>query len=159
MQLKKSILFSGGCLLAAVSISLFNAPKLSAAIKAVFVESVLPSKPFFTRIPAGLNRDFAVGPDQNGTLGVTSIMLTNFSNESEAVDIYQPVMAPNEMGCSLIKANGGPDSIFFVARVPAAQTITLPFPSPLVFSPVDGHSCIAFRAAPDLDMYVTGFVN
>jgi len=45
-------------------------------------------------------------------------------------------------------------------RLQPNQTLSLPFPSPLVIPPLGGHSCIAVEGPPGFfEAYVTGFVN
>jgi len=45
-------------------------------------------------------------------------------------------------------------------RLQPNQTLSIPFPTPLVIPPANGHSCIAAEGPPGLfEVSVTGFVN
>jgi hypothetical protein len=158
MHLKKSFLCVAGCLFAATTIGALLTPKLSAAIKAAFVEVVMPSKPFFaflvsssSAIPQG------AGPGE-GTLGVTNITVSNSGSEVNGVQIFQPV-TDNCSNPTTRNIEGGP---LFLVFVQPQQTVTLPFPTPLVFAQTGGRSCIAVAAtisSSNMLVSVTGFVN
>ena len=106
---------------------------------------------------------FATGPAQ-GTLGVTSLVLTNLTPDPQRVEIFQPILRSNALDCGGgVQGTGGPGSIDMILNLQPNQTLSLPFPSPLVFTPIDGHSCIAMSingtAVDAVRAYVTGFVN
>jgi len=161
MQLTKRLLCTTGCLLGVVAILAPVTPKLSAAVKNALVEIALPSRPFFGQ--AGLtvnNFRFGTGSD-DGTLGITSLVVTNFNNVVSTVEVFQPVLAQGASTCSgPITGSGGPNTIFMTLRLQPNQTLNIPFPTPLVIPPVNGHSCIAADGPPGLfEVDVTGFVN
>jgi hypothetical protein len=162
MQLKKRFFYAAACLGALLAIGALTSPKLSAAIKATLVETVLPSQPFFAvaKTPVNIPGPFAVGPNA-GTLGVTNLILTNFNNQLSQINIFQPIMSPNAADCGgPVASSGGPGSIFMTVRLEPNQTLSLPFPTPLVMTPINGHSCIAVEGPPGFfEAYVTGFVN
>lgn len=162
-MLKKRLLCAAGGLVALAAVGALSAPKLKAAIKAAFVEVVQPSRPFYATLFTPVNFPgvpFAGGPDQ-GTLGVTNITVTNFQDTPASVTVFQPVLNPNAANCGGgIQGFGGPDSIDITIKLQANQTLTLPFPTPLVFAPQNGHSCIAVVGpAGFFEAYITGFVN
>src|SRR6266508_1483894 len=109
MQLTKRFLCTTGCLFGVLAIGVTVAPKLSAAVKAALVEIALPGKPFFGQ--AGLtvnNNRFGTGSDER-TLGITNLVVTNFTNAVSTVEIYQPVLSPNAGSCfGPITGTGGP---------------------------------------------------
>ena len=161
MRLKKSLLGIAGCLVGVLACSAAFAPKLSAAIKTAVVEIVLPSKPFFGQTGVTVNDvHFGTGTE-DGTLGVTNLIVTNFNNVVSTVEIFQPVLSPNASTCfGPITGGGGPFSIFMTLRLQPNQTLNIPFPTPLVMPAVDGHSCIAAEGPPGLfEVDVVGFVN
>jgi hypothetical protein len=161
MQFKKRFLYTTGCLFGVLAIGAAVAPKLPAAVKAALIEIGLPGKPFFGQ--AGLtvnNIRFGTGSDE-GTLGITNLVVTNFNNVVSTVEIFQPVLSPNASTCfGPITGSGGPFSIFMTLRLQPNQTLSIPFPTPLVIPPVNGHSCIAAEGPAGLfEVNVVGFVN
>lgn len=162
-MLMKRLLYLAGGLLALAGLGALSAPKLKGAIKAAFVEVVQPSKPFYATLFTPVNFPgvpFAGGTDQ-GTLGVTNITVTNFQNTPTSVTVFQPVLNSNAADCGGgVQGFGGPDSIDITIHLQAQQTLSLPFPTPLVFTPQGGHSCIAVVGpAGFFETYITGFVN
>ena len=93
MHLKKRLLWIAGCLLGVLACSAAFAPKLSAAIKSALVEIVLPSKPFFGQTGVTVNDvHFGTGTEE-GTLGITNLIVTNFNDVVSTVEIFQPVLS------------------------------------------------------------------
>ena len=161
MQLTKRFLCTTGCLFGLVAIGATVAPKLSAAVKAALVEISLPSRPFFGQAGITVNNNrFGTGSD-DGTLGITNLVVTNFNNEVSTVEIFQPVLSPNAGSCfGPITGGGGPFSISMTLRLQPNQTLNIPFPTPLVIPPANGHSCIAANGPPGFfEVSVIGFVN
>jgi hypothetical protein len=156
MQLRNSLLCVAGCLFAATIVGALLTPKLSAAIKAAFVEVVMPSKPFFAFLNSSSLIPQGAGPGE-GTLGVTNITVSNSGSEANGVQIFQPV-TDNCSNPTTRNIEGGP---LFLVSVQPQQTVTLPFPTPLVFAQTGGRSCIAVAALGSSTMLVsvTGFVN
>lgn len=155
MKLNKTILWAAGGVLTLAFAGIFTAPKVAAAIRATFVEVVIPSKPFYGVL--GLspqNFRSSTGPDV-GTLGVTNITVTNFDSIRNTVFILAPLF--NGGGCgSLITGGAGP-TLTIVVQPFSTQTIT--YPTPLVFGGVDGHTCVAAQASGNVEVDVNGFVN
>jgi hypothetical protein len=165
MQSKKLLLAIAGCLLGVAAVGAMSSSKLSAAapIKATLTEVVQPSHPYFARLYVPENSttaDLAVGPDV-GTLGVTSIVFTNLTTTFQRVVIFQPLMSANAADCGgPIQSFGPPGSISMIVNLAPNETTSLPFPTPLVFNPINGFSCIAIEGAYGaVAAYVTGFVN
>jgi hypothetical protein len=124
-----------------------------AAVRGALVELVLPSRPF--------NGSFDIttygfgGPGTTGELGVTAITLTNFSATDTTVFVFNPVLSGS--GCTgTVLGGSGPR---FYVNVPARQTVHLTYPSPVVFPPISGSSCIAASGTSSIDFTVNGFVN
>lgn len=125
------------------------------------VETVAPSKPFQAQLNTfggNAGPTFSVGTTQ-GTLAVTSLILTNLNNVVERVQIFQP---SNGDACGIGAQIGGPGTIHMDLLLQPSQTLSLPFPSPLVFTPINGHACIGIaggQVAGIVIVQVTGFVN
>src|SRR5258705_4561944 len=138
MQFKKRFLWIAGCLLGVVAISGLSTPNLVAAtLKQTLVELVLPSQPFFSTlgVPFNIPGARAIGPAQ-GTLGVTNLILTNTTDGPQRVEIFQPIMSPNAAECGgPVQGFGGPGSISMTVNLQPRQTLSLPFPAPLGFTP------------------------
>jgi hypothetical protein len=161
MHLKKRLLWTAACVVGVLACSAAFTPGVSAAIKSAVVEIVLPSKPFFGQTDVTVNDiHFGTGTE-DGTLGITNLVVTNFNNVVSTVEIFQPVLSPNASTCfGPITGGGGPFSIFMTLRLQPNQTLNVPFPTPLVIPAVNGHSCIAAEGPPGLfEVNVVGFVN
>jgi len=164
MQRKKAVLRIAGSLLGLLAIGSFPTSKLSAqtSIKTKNqVEIVAPSQPFQTSLNTfggQAGPTFSAGTDQ-GTLSVTSLILTNLNNVVERVQVFQP---SNPDACGLNAQIGGPGTIHLDLLLQPSSTLSLPFPSPLVFNPINGHSCIGIAGGqvPGIVVVqVTGFVS
>ena len=161
MRLSKSILYSAAGFLSVAAIGAITAPKLGAAIKAAFVEVVIPSKPFYDSISLN-NQSKSIGPD-GGTLGVSTITLTNFDSAKQQVFIFAPIFASGGCGGSGSTIIGGSQPrMIFIVQPGATETIT--YPTPLVYGGVNGHTCVAAEVTTSLNggsvqMTVNGFVN
>jgi len=161
MHLKKTGLWAVGCVVGVFVSSAVFAPRLSAKIKSAIVEIALPSSPFFGQTAVTVNDvHFGTGSDE-GTLGITNLIVTNFNNVVSTVRIFQPELSPNAGTCfGPITGGGGPFSITMTLRLQPNQTLNIPFPTPLVIPAVNGHSCIAAEGPPGLfEVSVVGFVN
>jgi hypothetical protein len=156
-MIKRPWMFGGSAaLVAAAAGALLYAPAAIAAIKAAFVELVLPSRPFNGSVSGGAGYQ-TTGPGSAGTLGVSSITLTNFGSASAQIFVFSPVFQGG-FACGSSQVIGGSSPRFYVL-VGGGQTLHLTYPSPLVMTPVSGQSCIAFSAPSGLDITVNGFVN
>ena len=163
MQRKKALLRTAGSLLGLLFVAGLPISKASAqAIKAKNqVEVVAPSQPFqatLNTFGGQAGPTFSVGPDQ-GTLNVTSLILTNLNSVVERVQIFQPA---NADACGLNAQFGGAGTIRMDLLIQPQQTLSLPFPTPLVFNSNPAHSCIGMSGGqvPGIVVVqVTGFVS
>jgi hypothetical protein len=161
MQIKKGFLLLGVIAIGSLSIAKPAAAQTKNGQSPTPVETVAPSQPFQAQLNTfggQAGPTFSVGPAQ-GTLAVTSLILTNLNSVVERVQIFQP---SNPDACGLNAQIGGPGSIHMDLLVQPQQTLSLPFPSPLVFNPINGHSCIGIsggQVAGIVIVQVTGFVN
>jgi hypothetical protein len=156
MKLNKTILWAAGGFLTLAFVGIFAAPKVSAAIRGAFVEVVIPSKPFFGTLTTNFFQP-STGPD-TGTLGVTSLTVTNFDPTAHLISINAPVFSSGSCSTqsSEILGPAAPNLLIY-AQPLATQTIT--FPTPLVFAGVQGHTCVGILGPGSIQVYVTGFVN
>lgn len=135
--------------------SLAAAPTL-AVTKAALTESVLPSRPY-NGSANGSAAYVTIGPGAGGTLGMTSLTLTNLGSANRAVFVFAPLFSDGQ-ACGSSSVVGGSSPRFYV-QVPAGQTIHLTYPSPVVYGGIAGQSCVAFGGAAGVDITVNGFVN
>ncbi len=157
-------------LLLALSLQLF-APKAVHAVVSTLITvanttsnpvptpQVIPGQPFFARLALSGGPTQAAGPGSSGRLAVTNITISNLSTTSPTQEVY--ILAPVISGGSCSDAVIGGDDPTLRLLVPQAQTLTVTFPTPLVFSPVDGLSCVAAENFSNslVEVYVTGFVQ
>ena len=159
---KKLFTFAGALALLAVLVH-FSAKPLWAQMRALLVEIVLPSKPFSDVLvisSVNLNGKEITGPIA-GTLGVTSLTITNLDSFVQEVQISraQPI---NGGPCNNADTFGYPPS-FFIPLQPR-ETIHLNFPTPLVFANPSGPGCISAHPIEPffeggIQTLVNGFVN
>jgi hypothetical protein len=160
MQIKKAFFLLGVMAIGSLSAK-SAAAQTNVKLKSTPVEVVLPSQPFQAQLNTfggQAGPTFSVGPTQ-GTLAVTSLILTNLNNVAERVQIFQP---SNPDACGLGAEIGGPGTIHMDLLIPPSQSLSLPFPTPLVFNPINGHACIGMSGGqvPGIVIVqVTGFVN
>jgi hypothetical protein len=161
MKLKKLVLYAAGGFLTIAAIGAITAPRLTAAIRGAFVEIVIPSHPYSSKSFITQN-PVSTGPD-TGTLGVTSITLTNYDTIPHMINIASAVVTGGD--CTTGTLMTGTDAITSVL-VPATQTLHLTYPSPLTFSSVSGHTCVFGgvlgtipNAGTAIRMDINGFVN
>jgi hypothetical protein len=162
MKLSKLVLYGAGTVMVAAVVGIFAAPKVSAAVRGALVEIVIPSKPINESMTV-LTSPVSSGPDA-GTFGVSNIIVTNFDSSPQQVLIFQPVIASGgSAGCGgAVLGGGGPRLIVYVQ---SRQTLVIPYPTPLVFSGINGHSCIAAQILTTpvnggfVEVDVNGFVN
>ncbi len=131
------------------------------SIKAASVELVIPSRAvYFDR---GLSNGVALatGPG-TGTLGVTSITLTNFDATAQQVYIFAAtVTTPGDCSSSVVGFESPSMSVY----VQPNSTLHLSYPSPLVFHPISGSTCIggnlpsALPGSAGVYIYVNGIAN
>ncbi len=163
MKLKKLIVYVASGLLTIAAVGAVTAPKLTAAIRGAFVEIVIPSHPYAS---TGVIKTFlTTGPD-TGTLGVTSITLTNFEATPETVFIWEPTLSAGSCGPSGVLDLSSTNAVLgFYIAVPAKQTMHFTYPSPLTFSGIGGHTCVGGlllggdTPSVGVQMVINGFVN
>lgn len=158
MKLNKTILYATGAFLTLAFAGIFAAPRVSAAIRATFVEVVIPSQPFYGSIQASPGSgDHSIGPG-TGILGVTNITVSNFNSTRTFVSIFAPIFSGGGCGSPIIGAVGPAQTIW----VQPLSTQTITYPTPMVFAGAGGHTCIAAGAlspSDNLEINVSGFVN
>jgi hypothetical protein len=155
MKLNKTILYATGAFATLAFAGIFASPKVSAAIRATFVEVVVPSNPFFARmVLSPQNILMSAGPD-TGTLGVTNITVTNSDSTRNVVFILAPLFANG--GCGSVIAGGA--NPFMTIYVGPFSTQTIIYPTPLVFGGIQGHTCVAAQSSGNVEVYLNGFVN
>jgi hypothetical protein len=118
-----------------------GAPAFAAgAIKAAYVEEVIPSKTFSGRMSV-LNTTNSMGPG-TGIFGVTSLTLTNFDTSPQQVFIFVPIFSGGGCGSggSNIVGGTGPQMTVYVQP---QSTLHLSYPTPLVINPFAGITCLA----------------
>jgi hypothetical protein len=154
----KKILLTAGCLLALSFAGLLTARKVSAAIRAAFVEVVIPSQPFFGHMNTYFDSFLAsTGPD-TGVLGITNITVTNNEFDKKQVVIFAPLFSGGGCGSKPTSAAPAPSPLLTI-NVDAFSTQTITYPTPLVFGGVQGHTCVGVQAAGNAEITVNGFVN
>ena len=154
---KQLIPYLAGIALAVATVGVLRTPKVSAAIRATFVEIVIPTTTFNASMQASFGVYPSVGPD-TGTLGVTSLLITNFSDTPQGVIVSAPLFA-NGNGCGgTIIGREGP---FLQVYVQPLQTLSIAYPTPLTFRGAGGHTCIAAQSTTggQIEVDVNGFVN
>jgi hypothetical protein len=169
--LERFLMGLGTVLLLAISLQLV-APKAVRAVVSTLVtvantaanpvptQQAIPTKPFFDRLVLSPGTVFSTGPGPSGTLAVTSIMISNLSTTSGTQEVFitAPIITTGGTCGDAVIGGGGAQMRLLV---PQAQTLSVSFPTPVVFSPINGVSCIAaenFVNSP-IEVYVTGFVQ
>src|ERR1035437_8550916 len=161
MKRNKSVLWAAGGFLAVAFAGILATPRVAAAIRATFVEVVVPSRPYnvTTTFDSAAFKGF--GPD-TGTLGVATMPFANFSPGTEQVSIFLAGVTGGDCSTGTVVSVNSP-AMNFVLQPNA--TLVIPYPSPLVFNGIGGHTCIYAQVSPNpgagnrVEMGVTGFVN
>lgn len=152
-------------LAAAAGVALPGPARAAGAIRAAFVEAVIPSKPFSALVTASPSATPFVGPSA-GVLGVTSLTLSNNTSTPSGVTL-NVVAIPDGIDCE--NANFSQGVILFraAAHVPPLQTLQLTYPSPWVIGaglsvPAGRHVCLAaevLNSVSAITVHVSGLVN
>ncbi len=164
-QNKTALLHAGGCIASTLSLLCgLITPTVEAAGKSVSVEQALPTKPYkasmevFSSILPGVRAEDLIFAGGDGAIGITSITVTNKDNRQKSITVSEPAAGG-------LRACGTPvwtaPSSFVVMVAPLA-TVQLTFPSPLVFSAVNGHTCFGLQVnelANSVQVLLTGFSN
>lgn len=135
------------------------------AIKAAFVEAVIPSKPFSALLNASPGVTAFAGPS-TGVLGVTSLTLSNNTSTPSGVTL-SVVAVPDGIDCENANLSQGIILFRAAAHVPPLQTLQLIYPSPWVIGaglsvPAGRHVCLAaevLNAVSAITVHVSGLVN
>jgi hypothetical protein len=110
MKRNKSVLWAAGGFLAVAFASILATPRVAAAIRATFVEVVIPSRPYNVTTTFDSTAFKVFGPD-TGTLGVATMTFANFSPGSEQVSIFQAGVAGGDCSTgTLVSVNSVPQS-------------------------------------------------
>lgn len=147
--------------LATLALGLVAADAVAAgSIKAAYVEQVIPAKTYYGSMTV-VNATKSVGPDA-GIYGVTSITITNYDSAPQQVFIFNPVL-DNTGGCGVGKIIGGGNPQMEVYVQPNS-TLHLTYPTPLVFNPLSGHTCVGAEVTTTLhggsvEVDVNGVIN
>lgn len=128
-------------------------------IKAAFVEVVIPSHTFYDSMSVQNTRT-AIGPG-SGVLGVTSLTITNFDSTAQQVFIFAPVFSGGS-GCTGSVIGGSTPRM--QVYVQPFSTMHLSYPSPLVFNPLQGRTCVAAEVTTllhggSVEIDINGVVN
>jgi len=127
--------------LATAAFAIVCAPAMAAgSIKAAYVEEVIPAHTYTGHMSV-VNAINTVGPG-TGILGVTSLTLTNFDTSPQQVFIFVPVYSGAGCGAggSTVVGGAGPQMTVYVQP---QSTLHLTYPTPLVYNPYAGNTCIA----------------
>jgi hypothetical protein len=152
--------------LATASVLMPSGPTQAAgAIRAAYVEAVIPSKPFSVLVTASHTLTPFVGPSV-GVLGVTSLVLSNGTSRSSGVTL-NVVSVPDSIDCEHATLFDGIIYFRVAAYVPPLQTLQLTYPSPWVIgaglpAQAGQHMCLAFEildAVSSITVHVSGLVN
>jgi len=177
MKFVKPVLMVVGCVLLTGLTLTLVAPKAVHALAATLVQvtntdanpvpttTAVPANPFYGLITLNGTTAQSIGPG-TGTLGVTQIVLSNSGTALAQVNIFAGLLSGGTCGgANNVEAGTNP---FLIFEVPAKSTVVVPFPTPLVFAPVDGydnanHTCVAASApisgATNVYISINGFVN
>ena len=163
MKIAKTILCTAASLGALAAIGVVTAPKISAAIKAAYVQLVLPDRPWTDVAGLGSSPGTAITGPGTGTLGVTSVTISNSDPNPQRVFLFSPTFAGGASGPCATATQVG--VVGFYLTVPGNATLHLPYPSPMVFSAAAGSSpCLGITSTNPsrtggLDMNFTGYIN
>jgi hypothetical protein len=168
---KRTTTVVGGVAITAFLLTL-AAPKVAHAVVSTLVsvtnttanpvptQQAIPGKPFFGTLEPDPSGGFAVsvGPGTSGTLAVTNITISNLGSVTQEVVVSAPTFAG---GGTCGDASIGSATPSLQLLVPAAQTLSVSYPTPLVFAPINGKSCVAAQnfVSGEIEVYVTGFVQ
>jgi hypothetical protein len=137
---------------------LTDAAQAAGGIKAAYTETVIPGRTFSGRMQV-LNSANSIGPG-TGVLGVTSLTLTNFDSSPQQVFIFVPIFSGATCGSAVI---GGTEPQMTV-YVPPQSTLHLTYPTPLVFNPNNGLTCIGAEVTTllhggSVEIDINGVIN
>jgi hypothetical protein len=129
------VVIRGAC---AVALLLVLTSVAAHPVRAAADSPAFPSNPFFAAMTITSGQKKAVGPDA-GTLGVTSLTISNFNNSTQQLFIFAPVIKGTN--CNGTISGGGSPTLHLLLE--PNKTVHLTFPTPLVFAKIGSVSCIA----------------
>lgn len=152
-------------LAAAGGLTLPGPARAAGAIRAAFVETVIPSKPFSALVTASPSAAPFVGPSV-GVLGVTSLTMSNSTSTPAGVTL-NVLAVPDGIDCESANFSQGIILYRAATQVPPLQTVQLVYPSPWVIGaglsvPAGRHVCLGAEllgAGGAITVHVTGLVN
>ncbi|HEY1837983.1 MAG: hypothetical protein WBQ17_00035 [Rhizomicrobium sp.] len=114
-----------------------------------------PPKPFFAAFDVSSAAQGA-GPGSSKIV-ITSITLTNFSSSAQSVYVFAPIYGSDTTSCTAAVAGGTEPGIEI--EVQAKATISVPFPSGLVFHGFTPN-CVAVQGqTTGVDAYLVGYTQ
>ena len=146
----------------AVALASASAPAAAAgAIKAAYVEEVIPAKTYTGRMQV-LNAVKTIGPG-TGIFGVTSLTLTNFDTQPQQVFIFVPIFSGGGCGSGGSNVVGGTEPQMTVYVQPQT-TLHLTYPTPMVINPFNNITCLAAEVTTllhggSVEIDVNGVIN
>ena len=163
MKVLKSVLCAATGLGALAIIGTVTAPRIVAAIKAAYVEVVIPGRPFsdFVTVTNNSGNGVPLGPG-SGVLGISSITLNNYNSTTQIVTVFPAILTGNSPGaCNGTIIGGSSPQLGFI--IAPNSTLHVPYPTPVAMSVSGGATCIAAQSnsnqTKSVEVYVTGFVN
>lgn len=149
----------------AAGVALPGPARAAGAIRAAFVEAVIPSRPFSALVTVSPSATPLVGPSA-GVLGVTSLTLSNNTSTPSGVTL-NVLAVPDGIDCESASFSQGIILYRAAAHVPPVQTLQLVYPSPWVIGaglsvPAGRHVCLGAEllgAVGAITVHVNGLVN
>lgn len=131
------------CALCAAALLAPQAASAAGAIKAAYVEEVIPSHTFNAEMSLGTNLK-AVGPGTGtAVFGITSLTFTNTDSSRQLVFFSPAAITGND--CSADGAVQGAVVSTMYVVVPANSTLHLTYPTPFVVTPWQGTTCFGAK--------------
>ncbi len=155
MELTKRFLFGTGSLVLGVAILALSLPKSAHGVVATLVQLVnttanpvpvspaIPGQPFTATagIQFGFQDTQILGPG-TGTWAVGSITAANSSDAGTFVFVSATTTTGSAGTCNGTTSFSGNEPHFSI-EIPAHQTVHLTFPTPAVYAPLGGYTCVA----------------
>lgn len=115
-----------------------------------------PSRPFRG---TAVSSNRTVGPGQDETLALTSITITNFTDEVEEVQLFEALVDGDPTTCSG-EVSGTPDGAFFGGFLaPPQATTQVTYPTPLVLGANGGSGCVHVMLPSGVRALLVGFAG
>jgi hypothetical protein len=129
----------------------------AAGVRAAYVETVAPSRPYRSTMKVPQFAGVGFGPGAStGVLAISSISFTNSGGGSARITLRQ--IKP--LGTDCRYDSFAPQTAIATFYVPSLTTLHMPYPSPLVLESWDGLICLVVDASgPLTEMTLNGFLN